>query len=270
MCRLSLYIMSTSYPVRNTASELICDEDVAVSPHDLAVDAFGESAPGLHHPSLSISTSRRFVLPTESVSYRVGKRIFDLALAIAIAPIVGLLIIVVGSLVLLSSGRPVFFRHKRIGQRGVEFGIWKFRTMHKDAERIFAHHLYCDPDALHEWSTTHKLRRDPRTTKFGDFLRRTSLDELPQFFNILMGHMSFVGPRPIVRAEAAKYGDSFFYYLAAVPGMTGLWQVSGRCNVGYKTRVMLDSHYVCNWSFWRDLKILLRTPRAVCRRDGAY
>jgi len=195
---------------------------------------------------------------------------FDLVLAVAITPIVGMLIGIIGAVLLLSCGRPVFFRQRRIGHHGREFRIWKFRTMRNDAEQIFAHHLFRDSVARHEWNTTHKLRRDPRTTRLGDFLRRTSLDELPQLFNILLGDMSFVGPRPIVNAEIVKYGDDFCYYLAAVPGMTGLWQVSGRCNVGYKARVTLDSNYVCNWTFWRDMKILSRTPKVVFRRDGAY
>jgi undecaprenyl-phosphate galactose phosphotransferase len=227
-------------------------------------------ARGGHTMPLRRASRRGIDLPTQSLGYRLGKRVFDLVLAVAIAPVVGILIVMIGGVLLVCCGRPVFFRQRRIGQHGRPFGIWKFRTMHNDAEQIFAHHLFRDADARHEWNTTHKLRDDPRTTPLGDFLRRTSLDELPQLFNILLGDMSFVGPRPIVNAEVVKYGDGFSYYLEAVPGMTGLWQVSGRCNVGYKARVILDSNYVCNWTFWGDMKILLRTPKVVFRRDGAY
>ncbi|WP_236657297.1 sugar transferase [Acidisarcina polymorpha] len=209
-------------------------------------------------------------LPTQSRKYEVGKRIFDIALAILIAPIVGLMIAFIGALIFLTAGQPIFFRQKRIGQHGREFYIWKFRTMRPHADHILAEHLKRDAEARDEWFHTHKLRNDPRITPLGSLLRKTSLDELPQLLNVFAGDMSFVGPRPIVRAEMVKYAERFPYYLAAVPGITGLWQVSGRCNVSYEARVILDETYVCKWSMARDLWILLKTPRAVCYRDGAY
>jgi lipopolysaccharide/colanic/teichoic acid biosynthesis glycosyltransferase len=216
-----------------------------------------------HWPDLSI-------LPTHSRKYELGKRIFDVALAIAILPIVALMIAVIACLIALTSRGPIFFRHRRIGQHGREFLIWKFRTMHIRADWILAEHLKRDPSAREEWHLSHKLRLDPRITSLGRILRKTSLDELPQILNVLSGDMSFVGPRPIVRAETVKYADRFVYYLAAVPGITGLWQVSGRSDVSYEARTLLDETYVCKWSMIRDLWILLKTPRAVVNRNGAY
>ncbi len=209
-------------------------------------------------------------LPTQTRKYELGKRIFDLILAVLISPIVALMILLIGGLIALTAGWPVFYRQRRIGQHGREFFIWKFRTMHLHGERILAEHLKRDAGARDEWHHTYKLRNDPRITRLGRLLRKTSLDELPQILNVFSGDMSFVGPRPIIRAETVKYAERFAYYLAAVPGITGLWQVSGRSDVSYETRVILDETYVCKWSILRDIWILLKTPRAVCNRDGAY
>ena len=209
-------------------------------------------------------------LPTQTRKYAVGKRAFDIALAVVIFPIVATVLLIIGALIALTSGWPVFYRQRRIGQHGQEFDIWKFRTMHLHGDRILREHLKRNPAARLEWQHTHKLRNDPRITPMGRFLRKTSLDELPQILNVLTGEMSFVGPRPIVEAETAKYAERFSYYLAAVPGITGLWQVSGRCNVSYATRVILDETYVRKWSLLRDLWILMKTPKAVCCRHGAY
>jgi lipopolysaccharide/colanic/teichoic acid biosynthesis glycosyltransferase len=209
-------------------------------------------------------------LPTHSRKYELGKRIFDVLLGIAILPIVALMIAVIGALIALTSNGPVFFRQLRIGQHGRDFWIWKFRTMRPRADWILAEHLKHNPEARQEWNQTHKLRCDPRITRLGCLLRKTSLDELPQILNVLSGEMSFVGPRPIVYEEAGKYRERFAYYLAAVPGITGLWQVSGRCNVSYEARTLLDETYVCKWSMMRDLWILMKTPREVFNRNGAY
>ena len=255
---------------RSNAAEELNRELTTSSQVDQTFDPLPASTSIGHALLLGAPPGEWNTLPIDSLSYRLGKRAFDLVLAIAITPVVGLAMVIIAAAISFSSGMPIFFRQWRIGQGGREFQIWKFRTMHRDAEEIFASHLFRDDAARHEWHTTQKLRNDPRTTRLGDWLRKTSLDELPQLLNIFAGHMSFVGPRPIIRAEVPKYRNSFTYYKAAVPGLTGLWQVSGRCNVGYKARVILDSSYVCNWSFWRDLKILLKTPKAVYRRDGAY
>ncbi|MGU5120147.1 sugar transferase, partial [Escherichia coli] len=130
--------------------------------------------------------------------------------------------------------------------------------------------LLNDPVSKMEWDATFKLKNDPRVTKIGAFLRRTSLDELPQLFNVLKGEMSLVGPRPIIDEELERYNDEVEYYLLSKPGMTGLWQVSGRSDVDYETRVYLDTWYVKNWSMWNDLVILFKTVNVVLRRDGAY
>ena len=209
-------------------------------------------------------------LPTHCRKYELGKRIFDMALAIAIFPVIAAMIAVVTALIALTSDGPIFFRQRRIGQHGREFRIWKFCTMHPRADWILAEHLKHNAAAREEWHLSHKLRVDPRITSLGRILRKTSLDELPQILNVLSGDMSFVGPRPIVQAETVKYAERFPYYLAAVPGITGLWQVSGRSDVSYEARTLLDETYVCKWSMLRDIWILLKTPRAVVNRNGAY
>jgi undecaprenyl-phosphate galactose phosphotransferase len=203
-------------------------------------------------------------------SYELAKRAFDLSLAILILPGVAALTALIAAAIALTTGTPTFFRHRRIGRHGREFDIWKFRTMHVESERLLAEHLDRNPSAQEEWCLTHKLKHDPRVTRLGRFLRKTSLDELPQLFNIFAGNMSFVGPRPITHAETARYADRLPCYLAALPGITGLWQVSGRCNLSYEARVLLDETYVRQWTLARDLLILLKTPRAVFCRHGAY
>jgi undecaprenyl-phosphate galactose phosphotransferase len=150
------------------------------------------------------------------------------------------------------------------------FPCFKFRTMQVDAEERLRELLANDPAARAEWEREFKLRNDPRITPIGQFLRRTSLDELPQLFNVIRGEMSLVGPRPVIRAELCKYGDDVDYFLMVRPGMTGLWQVSGRNDVDYDTRVYLDTWYVKNWSLWYDIAILFKTIKVVLRRDGAY
>jgi exopolysaccharide production protein ExoY len=209
-------------------------------------------------------------LPTQGRKYELGKRIFDIVLAVLISPLLAIMIAIIAGMIALTSGGPVFFRQRRIGQYGREFPIWKFRTMSPRADSILAEHLKRNAAAREEWNHTHKLRDDPRITRLGRMLRKTSLDELPQILNVFAGDMSFVGPRPIVRAERFKYAERYPFYLAAVPGITGLWQVSGRSDVSYEARTILDETYVCTWSLLRDIWILLKTPRAVVNRDGAY
>jgi exopolysaccharide production protein ExoY len=165
---------------------------------------------------------------------------------------------------------PAFYRHRRIGLNGVPFECLKFRTMAVDADAVLQRHLAANGEAAREWEQSHKLKRDPRVTPLGSALRKTSLDELPQLLNILKGEMSFVGPRPIVDAEVPKYGAFITHYLAARPGLTGPWQISGRNDVAYATRVALDRHYVEQWSLWRDLAIIARTVRVVVTARGCY
>jgi len=169
----------------------------------------------------------------------------------------------------LSGGAPIF-GHARIGRYGRTFACFKFRTMVADAEGVLRRLLESDASARAEWERSYKLKDDPRITPIGAFLRRTSLDELPQLWNVLKGDMSLVGPRPIIEAELERYGDQVDYYLETRPGITGLWQISGRNDTGYEDRVALDSWYVRNWSLWYDLVILVKTVRVVLGREGAY
>lgn len=165
---------------------------------------------------------------------------------------------------------PIMFAHRRIGRGGASFPCLKFRSMAVDAEARLAEVLASDPDARAEWDKDHKLRNDPRVTKLGAFLRRTSLDELPQLFNVLAGDMSLVGPRPIVDAEIQKYGRRFQQYCAVKPGITGLWQVSGRNDTSYRARVALDCIYAKRRTVALDLAIMFNTVPAVLLRRGSY
>ena len=200
---------------------------------------------------------------------RVLKRVFDLAAALVLL-LLGALPLLYIALRIRQDGGPAIFAHQRVGQSGRMFPCFKFRTMHVDAEQQLRELLAHDPAARVEWEREFKLRNDPRITRIGQFLRRTSLDELPQLFNVIRGEMSLVGPRPIVQTELARYGDDVDYFLMVRPGMTGLWQVSGRNDVEYDTRVYLDTWYVKNWSLWYDVAILFKTVRVVFARQGAY
>jgi lipopolysaccharide/colanic/teichoic acid biosynthesis glycosyltransferase len=173
-------------------------------------------------------------------------------------------------LVKLSSPGPVLYGHRRVGRYGRHFTAWKFRTMYRGADKLLHQHFERFPAARLEWERDQKLRNDPRVTHVGRFLRRLSLDELPQMWNVLRGEMSVVGPRPIVDDEVEKYGESFRLYAGVKPGITGLWQVSGRTDVGYEMRVRLDEFYVRHWSPWLDAYLLARTMVALLCRRGAY
>lgn len=203
-------------------------------------------------------------------SNRVLKSVFEILIILATFPLWLPLMAALAVAVKVSSPGPVLFRQLRVGEGGAPFWCFKFRTMVADAEERLACHLAKNPEASVEWETEHKLKDDPRITEVGRFLRKTSLDEFPQIFNVLRGEMSLVGPRPIVEDEIEKYGDYFRYYHAVCPGLSGLWQVSGRNDVDYDQRVMLDTFYVRNWSLWLDFIILLRTIPAVLKKDGAY
>lgn len=167
-------------------------------------------------------------------------------------------------------GGPAFFEHTRVGHKGKPFKCYKFRSMVHNAQEVLDDLLQRDTQARAEWERDFKLKDDPRITRIGDFLRRTSLDELPQLWNVLKGEMSLVGPRPVVRDEVERYGEQVDYYLQVRPGMTGLWQVSGRNDIDYTRRVYLDAWYVKNWSLWYDIAILVKTVRVVLHKQGAY
>ncbi len=201
---------------------------------------------------------------------RMVKRALDIlvtaTLIFALVPV----FLAVAFAVWLTSEGPVIYGHSRIGYRGRSFKAWKFRTMVKNADKVLEDYLYAHPELQEEWELNQKLKNDPRITRVGRILRKTSLDELPQLFNVLAGHMSLVGPRPIVNSEIAKYGTCFASYLRVVPGITGLWQISGRNNTTYAERLKYDSYYVHNWSPWLDYYILLRTVKTVLKCEGAY
>ena len=198
------------------------------------------------------------------------KRILDLVLTLAAAPFVLPIIGAIALWIRLDSRGPVFYSQTRVGQDGREFRVWKFRSMVENADKILRESLAHDPSLREEWERDHKLKDDPRVTRSGVFLRRTSLDELPQLWNVVRGEMSLVGPRPIVNAEIPKYGNAFDLYTKAKGGLTGLWQVSGRNDTSYAERVTLDTYYVRNWSVWLDLYILFRTTETLLFRRGAY
>lgn len=188
-----------------------------------------------------------------------------LALVILLSPLLCALAIMVRR-----DGGPALFRHRRIGAGGRMFDCIKFRTMVVDADEVLRKTIRADAQSAAEWAATQKLRDDPRVTRIGSFLRRSSLDELPQLLNVLHGEMSLIGPRPIVQAEVARYGSDIEYYYAAKPGLTGLWQVSGRSDMSYARRVRLDVWYVRNWTLWHDIAILFKTIPAVFLQRGAH
>ena len=192
-------------------------------------------------------------------------RLFALVAFVAFLPAFAIIPLVVK----ITSRGPVFYRHRRLGRNGREFRIWKFRSMYVDADERLRTILASDPAAAGEWESSFKLKRDPRVTPFGRFLRKTSLDELPQLFNVFAGEMALIGPRPIVDKEVARYGGAYSVFSSVKPGITGLWQVSGRSDTDYARRVDLDKYYVLNWSPWLDLWILLRTVYAVVLMRGA-
>ena len=198
------------------------------------------------------------------------KRTIDIVLA-ALALVLLLPAMALIALILfLQDGRPIFFNHCRIGFRGREFSCLKFRTMKQDAEQRLADLLRNCEASRQEWATTQKLKNDPRITRFGSFLRRSSLDELPQLINVLRGEMSLVGPRPIVRAEIPRYADAYIYYASIRPGVTGLWQINGRNDTDYSERVRLDVQYAKTGTLRTDLIILIKTVAVVLLGRGSY
>jgi Undecaprenyl-phosphate galactose phosphotransferase WbaP len=198
------------------------------------------------------------------------KRLMDFVISAAVilflSPIIAVLIVAVR----LSGPGPVFYSQQRIGLNGKAFRIWKFRSMVQNADQVLDQHLSVDKSLQDEWRRSQKLTNDPRITTIGRLLRKTSLDELPQLWNVLNGTMSLVGPRPIIRSEIEKYGDVYWLYTQTKPGITGLWQVSGRNHTTYNQRLQYDSFYIRNWSFWLDWYILLKTIRVVVLCEGAY
>lgn len=215
-------------------------------------DRTTERAGSLHTPSKPLGGSL--------------KRMLDIMVSVS-ALCMALPLMLVVAAVLKFSGGPVFFVHDRIGFGGRIFGCLKFRTMVQNPNKTLQDHLAANPDAMAEWQETQKLKNDPRITFLGHMLRRSSIDELPQLINIIRGQMSCVGPRPVMADELERYGDDAALYLQTRPGLTGLWQISGRNRISYEERVALDCDYIRRWSLGRDIAILFRTIFAVMRTD---
>ena len=208
--------------------------------------------------------------PERLFRYRVIKRLFDICMVLLASPLLLLVTLLIAAAIRIGSPGPIFFSHRRIRRHGAFFTMLKFRTMCANSAEVLETHLAANPSARIEWQQFHKLRDDPRVTPIGRFLRRTSLDELPQLWNVLSGTMSLVGPRPIVAAEVEKYGEYFADYCLVKPGISGLWQISGRSGVGYQERVQFDRKYARTWSLTGDMLILIKTLRCVIHQDGAY
>jgi exopolysaccharide production protein ExoY len=232
------------------------------------LEPFPLSGPHAAHPAplASSGLGMKGGLPRyEHPFYRVTKRVFDFTLALVglvlLSPLFLVLVIAISAI----DGFPVIFRQKRLGQGGREFWIFKFRTMKKDAEEI----LKRDPALMEEYKRNYKLANDPRLLPGGNWMRKTSLDELPQLINVLKGDMSLVGPRPILKEELAKYGTHDDLYLAMKPGCAGLWQCSGRSDLTYDERVLLDARYYKTASLRKDVLILARTLKTIVSRRGA-
>jgi Undecaprenyl-phosphate galactose phosphotransferase WbaP len=239
-------------------------DHLIVVPDSVGLSRLLFSSDGLHR--LTAQTS-----PTTSRNgaARLLKRTIDVAAALVIGLIALPVMLLIAVASKLTSPGPVLFGHRRIGQGGREFRVWKFRSMVINGDAVLKDYLECDPKARDEWERTQKLSNDPRVTQLGRILRKTSLDELPQLWNVLVGDMSLIGPRPIIRSECHHYGKHIELYKSVPPGLSGLWQVSGRSDTSYEERVQLDASYVLNWSVWLDLCILVRTIPSMLSGHGA-
>jgi Undecaprenyl-phosphate galactose phosphotransferase WbaP len=219
-------------------------------------------------PSNSLIAPRilnRNLVPKHSLA-----RVLDISFILFAAPYILVVFLVIMILIVLDSEGPIFYRQSRIGRYGRKFYVYKFRTMVQNADQVLHMYLENSPELRAEWLATHKLKNDPRVTRVGTILRKLSLDELPQLWNILNGEMSLIGPRPIVEQEIEKYGKCFDLYVQVRPGLTGLWQVSGRSDTSYERRVELDEYYILNRSLKLDLQIILKTIGVVLGGKGAY
>ena len=215
---------------------------------------------------LGLEARHQLINPT----HQFIKRVVDLGLILLSLPLTVPIFLLLMLAIRLDSPGPVFYTQKRLGYGGRELRIWKFRTMVQNADDALKAILAADPSLRREWEQNFKLKNDPRITRVGSFLRRTSLDELPQLWNVLRREMSLIGPRPIVADEIPLYKDDFEIFKQVLPGMTGMWQISGRNNLTYEERIGLDVYYVQNWSIWLDLHILLHTVFIVLQGRGAY
>jgi len=256
----------------NSQQIAVTDQDAVAASSQFGAGRFGS----LHIVEVDRRTPDRFdvsrygrISIPHRGAYPLFKRAFDIVGASSAIVVLSPLLVTIGACAYASGGSPLF-RHRRVGRGGVFFDCFKFRTMVTDADTVLQNLLDSDRQIKEEWLRDHKLRDDPRITRFGRFLRRTSLDELPQLWNVLRGEMSLVGPRPVVPDELRRYGKKVATFLSARPGITGLWQISGRNNTDYRRRVALDVCYVRSKSALLDVYILVKTLRVVFTTSGAY
>jgi len=226
----------------------------------------GEFINSINHKGMAFFIKNNLLNSVDILVKRIFDMLASLVIIVCCSPFLVLLYCLVYS---DTKGSPIF-KQKRIGQDGKEFFIYKFRTMVANADEVLLKLLETNDDAREEWEKDFKLKEDPRITRLGNILRKTSLDELPQIINVFQGNMSLVGPRPIINNEIKKYGDYFDYFTSVKPGITGLWQVSGRNDISYDERVQLDVWYVRNWSVELDVMILIKTVAVVLFRKGSY
>jgi Undecaprenyl-phosphate galactose phosphotransferase WbaP len=242
-----------------------CFSHVLVIPNLIGMTSLGICAREMGG-IVGLEVTRQLLRP----SARFAKRTLDLAITLLAAPLIALIVAAAGILIKLESRGPVFYGNERIGLHGKRFKAWKLRSMQVNGDAVLAEYLAKHPEEAAVWQATQKLRRDPRVTRIGAIIRKASIDELPQFWNVLVGQMSVVGPRPVLEKQIVLYGPSFNLYKQVRPGMTGLWQVSGRNELTFFERVKLDKYVIQNWSVWLDLYILARTAGVVLTAKGAY
>lgn len=257
---------------KNQLQEIITDIQPRVPNISFIPDLFGTPMASV---DASILFSQKVLMLNlrnnlSSTSNRIFKRIFDLTLTIIGGILISPVLLTITLLVAIDNRGHVIFAHERVGRMGKRFPCYKFQTMVPDAQERLKKYLAENPAAKREWDETFKLTNDPRVTRLGSYLRRTSLDELPQLWNVIRGDMSLVGPRPIVEEEICRYGENIREYYMVLPGITGMWQVSGRSDTTYPERVAMDTWYVRNWSVWIDLMYLFKTVKAVVTTKGAY
>jgi Undecaprenyl-phosphate galactose phosphotransferase WbaP len=242
-----------------------CFSHVLVIPNLIGMTSLGICARELGG-IVGLEVTRQLLRP----SARFAKRTLDLAITLLLSPIVLALVAMAAVLIKLEGKGPVFYGNDRIGLYGRKFKTWKLRSMRLDGDEILERYLAENPAEAMDYHTSQKLKNDPRITRVGALIRKTSIDELPQFFNVLIGQMSIVGPRPMLEKQIEMYGPSFNLYKQVRPGITGLWQVSGRNHLSFSERVKLDKYVIQNWSVWLDLYILARTAGVVLTAKGAY
>ena len=242
-----------------------CFRHIVVIPNLIGMSSLGTCAREIGG-IVGLEVTRHLLRP----SARFLKRASDFVITLAVAPLVIALLALFAILIKLEDGGPIFYSNRRIGHKCKPFKAWKLRSMVTDGDKVLQAYLANHPAENAHWQATQKLKRDPRLTRVGRIIRKTSIDEMPQFWNVFVGEMSLVGPRPILENQIALYGSAFSLYQEVRPGMTGLWQISGRNHLTFAERVNLDKYVIENWSVWLDLYILARTAEAVLGGKGAY